>query len=901
MNLPGSISDALRRGAVVVAASPRAARTLRLQHGLSQREEGREVWPAPDIHDWDSWLRILWQNHAFADPDAPLALTGLQERALWTRVQQEDAGLVLSPDSMAALAMGGWERLSAYNAHAARRHSWEQSDAERFRLWSQEFDRECAARGWFSAAQFESQLAAVPLDRAGLPPEICLVGFDRFTPAQTRLLETFRERGVAVAEFEPEPIESQRFWIVADGRRDEIAVCAGWVRQMLLDHPHARIGIVVPDIAAVRGEMERAFRRALLPSADEIRRPSAMLPFEFSLGRPLAEVPAIRAALLVLRWIADPVSEEEISWLMLSGFVADTVTNQPALARHLLRRRGPGSLCPERPLGSFRASLAGQAGLRGLSDHLNALLQAVEGKQVLTQSRQPSGFAELVPLLLERLAWPGERSPDSVQYQAQQRWQRLLDDVALLDFDGSRCTYNEFLNLIERAARETVFSPESADAPVQILGPLESAGQQFDAIWFLSADDQHWPATGRLHPLLPASVQRQFGMPHAAIDDDWNLAHKVTARLLASAPQVVFSYARREQDAELRPSPILSGLFSAEALQSAGAQPPFPETRIAALEAIPDGERLLPWPRERHAGGADVLRRQAACAFQSFAAKRLAAEPLEASEWGFTAADRGVLLHRVLQRLFSQSLHTHEDLAAAMAAQQLPDILDRHIQDVFAELPAAENSGAWQQACIAAEKRRLHARLSEWLAVEAERQPFTVEGCEQKLQDVQVGELRLDLRADRIDRLPDGSRLLIDYKTGRVSPAAWKGDRPDEPQLPLYAVCGNLENVSGILFAKIRAGDTGFDGRVRDARAQLSAGISPRKALVAVPYTNAMREEWSRALHALAEEFLDGEREVAPREPEVCRLCSLHALCRVAELSLGPAGDEAADEESADA
>ena len=46
---------------------------------------------------------------------------------------------------------------------------------------------------------------------------------------------------------------------------------------------------------------------------------------------------------------------------------------------------------------------------------------------------------------------------------------------------------------------------------------------------------------------------------------------------------------------------------------------------------------------------------------------------------------------------------------------------------------------------------------------------------------------RRRFEVDRLDRLPGGGYAIIDYKTGAVSPAQWEGDRPDAPQLPLYA------------------------------------------------------------------------------------------------------------------
>ncbi len=915
MTLARPIADALRRGATVVAASPRAARALHLRFAEVQSTAGQTVWPTPLIYDWDSWLRNLWRDHAFSTDDAPIFLTPLQERTLWTRAQRDDAALVISPDLMAALAMEAWSLLSAWKAHSSRQLSWgsndTQTDAERFRHWAATFERECARHGWLSASDLESTLASIHGNAAGLklPPEILLVGFDRITPAQRDFLAALESNGITVAEAGSEPLfyqqDTHRSWIVANDRRNEVAACASWARDLLLENPTANIAVIVPGVADARGEIDRTFRRILMPATEDVRHPSSLMPWEFSLGQPLADIPAIRAALLLLRWITAPLHEEEISWLMLSGFVADTVTNHLALAQHDARQRRYGLLSPERSLVTWRNALAGLSALRSLHLHFGDLLRAAESNKVRDGSRQPSAWTDLAPLLLDRVGWPGPRTADSVQYQALLRWQRLLDEMALLDFDGARYDYDDFIALLERHARETIFAPESYDAPIQVMGPFESSGQQFDAIWFMGTDDAAWPPHGRFHPLLPPALQRQFAMPHATPDDDWSLAHAVTSRLLASAPRIVFSFAQRDKDAELRPSPLISALFPADACpQSTTTFGPVPQPySTPSLDTIADDSGALPWPHEQNAGGADVLKRQAACPFQAFAAKRLRASPLEDTEWGLSPGTQGSLLHDVMFRLFSSagpgSIRNRDDLANAIAAKTLPGILAAQVDAALNARFGSAPADPWQQACLAAEKRRLLARIDEWLRIEAERQPFTVEACEQRLDDVHIGDLRLNLRADRIDLLADGSRLLLDYKTGRVSPAAWQGDRPSDPQLPLYAAYGNVENVSGILFARIRAGETGFEGRVRDARSQLLADQGARTVLVTDPYSDSMRDEWARALENLAEEFLAGQAAVDPR-PHACDQCHFQALCRIAELDLAPIGAPGNDDEDPD-
>lgn len=888
-SLLAGVLESLRRGATVVAANARAARFLQLRYAQAQRNAGREVWPSPPICDWDSWLRELWREHAFRDPAAPMLLSPLQERRLWLRVQREDAASVLSPDALALQAMEAWSLLCEYGAHAARRAEWEQPDADRFRHWAAEFERACTRHNWISFAQIAPALAE---DRGlALPQEICLVGFDRRTPAQVHLLEALRERGVGISEAQEAGEATQRSWIKAMDARQEVAACAAWARSVLEADSTARIGVMVPGVAARRGEIDRVLRRVLMPQSEDVRQAFAM-PYEFSLGQPLGDVPLIRAAILLLRWIAQPLAEAEISWLLLSGFVAGTEANHFAVARHDAAQRRRSLLVPERTLAEYLPVLAEKPELQSVWEQLSAVVQSAATHRFGDQQRQASAWTELAQHALGEAGWPGERPLSSVEFQALQRWERLLDELAALDFDDAQYGYADFLKLLETHAQESIFAQESHDAPIQVMGPFESSGQQFDAIWFMGLDDAAWPQRGRLHPLLPAAVQRQFGMPSAASDDDWKLAHAVTSRLLRSAREIVFSYAEREKDGELRPSPLIAGLFAqrAEAASFDDA-----EEQARELEPVPDVGNL-PWPAHQNAGGAHVLRAQSACPFQAFAVKRLAAEPLECAEWGLDPREKGKVLHKVLERLYSGPIRSRAELVEALQTHQAATLVDAAID---AELEKFTTDEPWPAAYLQAERRRLQVRVMDWLAYEAKRFPFTVEACERKLDDVHVGELRMNLRADRIDVLDDGSRVILDYKSGEASAATWKGERPDEPQLPLYAAYGKVENLSGVLLARIRAGKTGFDGRVRNARAQILEDLPWQNGIVQEPYTDAMRAEWARVLEDLAAQFLRGEAAVDPREPAVCKHCGLQSLCRIAELRLIAEGAE--DGEGGDA
>lgn len=882
MRIAAEITGAFASGATILTASVRASRWLQREYGLLQREAGRRVWTTPPIEDWETWLRQQWEARALMDGAAPLLLTTLQERSVWARMQRQDAGLLVSPASMAALAESAYALLSAYEAHSERNHIWGKADAESFRGWAANFDRECARRNWMPRAGLEARVAA-SLNPSALPEEILLVGFDRLTPAQDKLLQALNVCGVRVQVAEMRFAEPRRRFTRAAGLRDEITACARWAREILDANAEARVGVLVPDMGAMRSEIERVFRRVLTPETDDIFSSQAM-PFEFSLGQPLMDAPVIRAALLVLRWLRDPLREEEISWLLLSGFLASSEEEFLALARQDAKMRNSGSLSMEIRLAEF-LKRAEPPRLSTIA-RLKSLYTAAEASRMAEQDRLPGQWTELAQFLLREAGWPGAVERGTLHFQALRRWERALDEIALLDFDGQRIGYAEFLKTLDAHAREMIFSPESQGAPVQVMGALEASGQQFDAVWFLSADDESWPPRGRPHPLLPNELQRRNRMPYADAENDLALAKATTARIAASAPVVVFSHAERNGDGELRPSPLLPRDAEWRAAQSLGESANTDwECGPERLEEVEDDSGTIAWPADRSPGGSDVLKYQAACPFQAFAAKRLRAEPLNRHEWGLSAAERGKLLHETLQKIWAPmdgALHTLEDLQAASREGRLDEILRTAIADVFAQLAVPDDE--WMREYLEGEQRRLHRRLGEWMEVEVGRAPFEVIACEENLHDVKVGGLKLRLRADRIDQAQNLERLLIDYKTGVVSPRDWEGPRLNEPQLPLYAAFGNVEDVRGVLFARIRAGGTEFTGAVADLK-QLLPDAKATSALGKIAYTEGMRDEWESALLALAADFLRGEAAVDPKDGDsTCKYCPMPGLCRVAEM-----------------
>ena len=156
-----------------------------------------------------------------------------------------------------------------------------------------------------------------------------------------------------------------------------------------------------------------------------------------------------------------------------------------------------------------------------------------------------------------------------------------------------------------------------------------------------------------------------------------------------------------------------------------------------------------------------------------------------------------------------------------------------------------------------------------------------------------MGPLTLRGKIDRVDELDDGRRIVIDYKSTAKGVKAWLGDRPDEPQLPLYLVASET-GARGIAFAQVKAGAQNMKFVALAADETL---LPVKKALPEAGW-DAQVAEWGRVLERLASQFAAGDAAVQPKKPgTTCRNCDVQPLCRIHER-IGALDEDDADEES---
>jgi len=487
------------------------------------------------------------------------------------------------------------------------------------------------------------------------------------------------------------------------------------------------------------------------------------------------------------------------------------------------------------------------------------------------ENNPPHFWARHFTALLQAAGFPGERAPAPEEFQARAKFDQILGEFSRLSLVRGTIPIQEALRLIRRLCADTLFQPESAEAPVQIMGILESAGLEFDCLWVSGLADEAWPLRARPNPFLPVALQKKAGIPEASAEGSLALDRRLTAGWLGAAREVVLSWPQKDGDRDLAASVLIGetrqGSLDVPAIES------FRDLifQSGRTETIPDG-KAPPYAAQTVRGGTRVLADQAACPFRAFARHRLGAEALEAPAEGLDAMRRGQLLHELMKALWGDlksQQGLQRDLAAVISRSAENAVDELGIEGHFARL----------------EKERLIRLAGEWLEVERERAPFEVVRLEEK-RVLEIAGLTLSGRIDRMDRLADGSHALIDYKTGRATPNDWLGERPEEPQLPLYAVSAK-EDIGAVAFARLKTGEMRFMGFSRDKDAV--PGVKQ------VHDWESLLSRWTSHLRDLAQGFAAGDARVDPKEGlKTCRNCDLHPLCRVHEriAALGAADGE---------
>jgi probable DNA repair protein len=905
----GSLFERLRAGHMLVTANSRLTRVLSGQYKQWRISHGDKLWQSPGMVSWDIWLLKLWEAaslQGIAGTDAAVP-GGQQLLSLWESVLRDDshAQQLLRPESLASQLretrhlMVEWEIDPSHPA-------WFGDDNENhaaYRRWNRSFETLCRRNKWIPPENRTALICqAVRESRLRITQNIDLLGFDEFNPAQNGLLMALVESGTGVNRLAVTPAATGAVLWESTAKKDELQSMARWIRYWVENEPDSRIAVVVPDLQERRGEVERALEEILIPGG---ARDTHARPWNFSMGLPLARLPMVEAAFDLFSLLDRRIDIQHIGRVLRSPWIRGGISERKnrALLEKCLRDKYPRQLNLNEV--RFRAREIrkydrdhqelpeSQQEPRGWNspEMASALDTLQRFERDSCGVRHPSAWAESFDQLLASLGWPLTSDVERGQagheddWQAFQAWQDALRELASLDATIAGLKRRAAVSQLRQICGDRIFQPRTPPANIQVLGLYEISGLRFDHLWVLGLDHGNWPPAARPNPFIPAALQREAGIPHSSPQRELAVARIVTNRLLETAGDSIFSYPGRAEGEPVLPSPLLKTL----PLMDAGELPQWKgnDWRMAVSQA--PGPRVAPLAMpgslggKTARGGSSILRHQALCPFRAFASNRLDAAGLETPVNGISAMLHGSLVHGVLEQFWKET--RTQDALLQLDEESLAIRVIRRIDQVLDE----ERGLKFRPEFRKVEGDRLFRLVMNCLELDKIRHPFEVVGFEKQIMYVIEGQT-IRLIIDRMDRLVSGDQVIIDYKTGKVDPKKWFSDRPEDPQLPLYAISAE-ETPAAVVFAVIRDDGCLFRGVVREDG--IFPGLPPRQNSSNEYLVEAGRQlpstivNWRQILQRLMADFLDGEAAIDPKNGrKTCdnSYCDLHSLCRIGEL-----------------
>lgn len=374
-----------------------------------------------------------------------------------------------------------------------------------------------------------------------------------------------------------------------------------------------------------------------------------------------------------------------------------------------------------------------------------------------------AAIAEVLNMFLDLMRRTSTMAQYPFNERIAERMQEIMAEFACAAFHNETFTADELFRIVQdRLGSELVAFSGSPVRGLQILGLLETRSLSFDQVIVVDVNEKVLPNLNIYEPLIPREVMIKMNLDRLELEEE--IQRYQFMRLISSARDVHLIYQERTDKERSR---FIEELIWEQEKKS-GHLNAVPITRPGFTVAVSKQRKVIP----KTPAVAAFLKNMT---FSASSINMYLRNPYEfylSYVLGLKEKDDllddpegkhiGTFVHELLDETFKNFVHKKPVLDA---------VFHRHFFKVF-EARFTKTFGDEMKSDAFLMKAVLETRLQRFVEQEAGRVEAEVEEIlfiERKFEnviDLPCGPVRLTYRVDRVDRMKDGTIMILDYKTG---------------------------------------------------------------------------------------------------------------------------------------
>ena len=835
----------------------------------------------PRIYSINRWLNREFQEFCMVsqiDKNYSI-INGIEEKILWERIIKKDLKeqefQKKQIESITEKVINADKIIRQYKIKDAelKEHAYSEEE-KKFNKWINEFKSQCKQKSLISKLSFieffiEKQKEHNIIENQ----ELLLFGFDNLNPLYEDLIKVLKKTN-SLSEYKYEEGNIERLQkIQCKNAEDEIKEIIVWIKQNL----KKKLLIISPALNKYQIKLQNELDRQIQPDIyNEYNKKNI---YNSNLQRPLSKEPIITAAINLLKLNNSHQTNLKIFFesLMFNNWIdADGYNDREQLANYINDKK-----IPKITINLIIKLIKNDLKVNHLNlDSLESTLTLIKKNQTLWRKKKT--ITEWISLteqywkkikifeINNLLSFENNNINDLIKSLNQVSNNKIIDELS---------TFEEYLEILLTQLESWPAPIEKDNSYIDINGFEENQIKKYDAIWLMNMNSKYCPGKRNFNPFISKKLQKKYHI----FDEVYT--KKIDAirlnRLKNFSTDITISYSKKDGETTLIKT---SGYFhDFKELICKNSSSKIKEIQSDDCEKIEDhmAPEIL-GSEISVSGGFRSLENYYVCPAWAFYENRLHASSFyEDIQDEISKIDRGNIIHEFLERFWKE--YKNSNNLAKMSEEVLQRNIDNLINQVMLAFKGSKPYLTPRQ--IQLESNYFKNIVYQWLSFEKTNRPsFRVIESEEKYK-ININRITFNVKIDRIDEYEDGSRLLIDYKTGNEeSIFKWTKSPISSLQMPIYITFTGVNNISAAGIGYIHSRNIKLVGLSKYGQDPIDAELKDcslsKKDEGQWPN---LINSWHKDIYELASGYLSGKASVTFKKENDLKYCAVKPLLRLAE------------------